>query len=267
MSNQELDKLFKNKLEDLKVQPSADAWSKIQKNSKEKQSSALFIKVAAAVVILAVFAGILWINNDEHRQNNTVAINNHPVAKKKENAQNKETKADSEPHDVVQADKNKEQHNIKPSGTEPVNKESEFTEQIAISKKNKEDRKVQSLTKKELANHPPASNSKLQETTDKETKNQDAETKNQKPEIRNQKPETRTLTFNIEQFASAKISGQEQGENQMIADADSQQKTTLKKVIGFAQDLKEGNDGLGELREVKNELFAFNFKNRNENSN
>ena len=59
MSSQELDKLFRDKLEELKKEPSTAAWSKVQgqMDNKGKKGMWFYLKVAAAILLLISFAG------------------------------------------------------------------------------------------------------------------------------------------------------------------------------------------------------------------
>lgn len=62
--NNKVDKLFKDKLEEHSLQPSAQAWEKVEAHLGKKNKMVLW-RVAAAVVLLGVltFAGLNW--NDE----------------------------------------------------------------------------------------------------------------------------------------------------------------------------------------------------------
>ncbi|HYC84360.1 MAG TPA: hypothetical protein VEB86_04025, partial [Chryseosolibacter sp.] len=58
--NQQPDKLFREKLEGFSRPVSASAWSRVEAGLNKKNSKGLWLKIAAAVTLLAVAAFILW---------------------------------------------------------------------------------------------------------------------------------------------------------------------------------------------------------------
>src|ERR1044071_355585 len=69
MSNK-LDKLFKEKLEEHSLQPTAQAWERVEAHLGKKNKMVLWVRVAAAVMLLGVltFVGINWSNSTSEEE-------------------------------------------------------------------------------------------------------------------------------------------------------------------------------------------------------
>jgi hypothetical protein len=69
-----IDRLFQEKLGDIQVQPSMDAWSEINAQlGPAKSTNALYLRIAAAVLILMV-SGMVWRSIHLTQQQPTVAL-------------------------------------------------------------------------------------------------------------------------------------------------------------------------------------------------
>ncbi|MFT5569422.1 MAG: hypothetical protein ACJAZM_001428 [Cyclobacteriaceae bacterium] len=69
-----IDRLFQEKLGDIQVQPSIDAWSEINAQlGPTKSTNALYLRVAAAVVILMV-SSMVWRSIHLTQQRSTLAV-------------------------------------------------------------------------------------------------------------------------------------------------------------------------------------------------
>ena len=280
MSNRELDNLFKTKLEDLERKPSANAWDRIQAGKQQKKGKGIWFysSIAAAVVLLIASAGVFLLNND-----NTATTTG--ITALEDDVKQKEAMAAKE----VEEEKLSLQKSESSQQLAVDNEQNSHSEEAIISKDNKDNKKdliAHSSQAKAVskANKGESSDKDLSKTRNQEpkTKNSELKTENQELNIENTEPKTlnshatnsttvastnqqpkeqdkgQTITFNIEDFKAATTVAK--------AAEKEEKRSPLKKVVDFAKNLKEGDAGLGELREAKNELFALNFKKENDNS-
>ncbi|GAA0893075.1 hypothetical protein GCM10009122_27540 [Fulvivirga kasyanovii] len=283
MSNRELDNLFKTKLEDLERKPSANAWERIQAGKQKKKGKGVwfYAGIAAAIVLLAAFTGVLLLNNETE---DTTIANLEESTKGQERAINTESplasdKKEKEP-EVPEGQKNNARPEASGTIASPSQQAGDTDNFIAHSDRNKD--KKGSNNKKPLENGSSGVETYNNFNTPTKVENTSVEIQNEKPETgeeeikildshatnsttvasTNQQPEAQdkgqTITFNIEDFKTAAAVAK--------AEEKEEKRSPLKKVVDFAKNLKEGDAGLGELREAKNELFALNFKKENDNS-
>src|SRR5687767_5192520 len=66
--NQQPDKLFREKLYNYQQPASSNAWSKVDAQLDKKNNKFLWLKVAAAILLLVVAAFILWPHNPDQTQ-------------------------------------------------------------------------------------------------------------------------------------------------------------------------------------------------------
>ena len=261
MKNQALDNLFKNKLAELRKEPPANTWERIQANTKKERFPWIYIRIAAAVVILAVFAGIIWIFTSNQPAVKIIAIHGTPVDERAEKQSNEHKQQVVDENKAIeglaQANKPEQKTTEKPQAESgPPKKQNPVTAQNKLTIDKTANKKSEQLAK-----------STETESNQPETYNQQPATRTQKGESSYQQQETRkrgtrAVTFNIEEFTAARIP-----ETTNVPANDVEKKTTWKKVVDFAKNIKDGKETIGEIREAKNELFALNFKNKNENSN
>lgn len=269
MSNRELDHLFKSKLEELEKQPSARAWNEIQAsvNTRNKRGGWFYSGIAAAIVALVTVGSILWVNRDTEQPVEQIAGKTE-VGSQKSEVRSRESE-DRSGESEVEAQRN----------TSLVKKEPLLALNNASSNTNKETANSKSQTSnpelRSKNNKLQTGNTKLEtvnselQTVNSELRTQNSEPENRELRTKDSEPRTedsemrtvntdgQTLIFNIEDFNTSKVTA-------TMDDADETEKdkkpSTLRKVIDFAKNVKEGDAGLGELREAKNELLALNFK-------
>lgn len=273
MSERELDHLFKHKLEDLEKAPSAAAWDKVQANMKKPESH-LFRQygVAAAVVLLMIAGGVFWVNKHN---------NDQPAEQLAENVGSGESEVGSPKSEVRSPKEEGGSQKEEARGTvseERSNKAEEMKENPVAEQKepllalNKPPRtepaqtgnnKTENTEPKTQNHEPETGNMELTtnrgliaESKEPETQNREPGTENREPGTENTEEQTgNTMVFDIEDFNKKAVAVAENP-----ADEDKDKPSALKRVLEFAKNVKEGDTGLGELREAKNELFALNFK-------
>lgn len=276
MSNRELDNLFKNKLEELERKPSAGAWDKIQAGSKKKtgKNVRFYMSIAAAVALLITSSVIFLPDNTIENKTTDITLQDEKTDQIKESTYPKEKELLT----------NKENHISGKEKDQPAQSaEPESNRQLAVdnsgSSKNSNDvvqsEKKDALLKKSTTPTTEGHDNMLTKATklpEQEVANSERETVTRElnivpdattttataSKVQEDESQGQTLTFNIEDFnTSTAVANTEEG---------IEKKSTLKKVLSFAKNIKESDAGLGELREAKNEIFALNFNKENDNS-
>ncbi len=225
--NNLLDQLFRSKLEDHATPAPAAAWSRIEKQLAKKNNTPWLVRIAASILLVSVIGGS-WLMNS--RTADTKLQSAAPLAQKAET--------------------------IKPSDAKPVAIEP------AHQKENKKASK--SATRENLVpdNRPskevPAVQNEVHQPIEpvvsddvdpmiSPVESQTTASHVASTTVTERKPIV--LEYRLEEVKPAAIAGN-----------DSKEKTTLSRVIDFARDAKNGDARFGELRQAKDELFAFNFK-------
>lgn len=255
MSNKELDSLFKNKLENLERQPGADAWNKIQVQTQKKKAGAwLWMRVAAAILLLLVSGIVIWnASQDTMTANETVATSES----KSEN-----TATDIQPESTL---KDEVENIDTPQQDIP---RVDNTQKVIPLKKSQEANRAPKILENdnpvannEATNVPLPTIDEIIEESGAETLIAENETADATHETENtsttQEATGTTLVFNIEDFQKTQVAAN--ATNEANTDEASEPKKGLNKVLNLMKELKS-DAGIGDLREAKNDIFAFNFK-------
>ncbi|MTI22351.1 hypothetical protein E1176_15065 [Fulvivirga sp. RKSG066] len=267
MSNQELDNLFKKKLNKLEKAPKADAWDKIQAQTNGKKAGWPYLRIAAAILILFTLGAILWVSIDQPIEQPTMAdkkvensntkspIDDDSIDQEELMAENEEinTVSENEEDDTVTDQDALKQH-IKSNPTPkekieaPVQKKAETT-------------KVEPVQKiEELA--VEKENIAAVEKSDATLEIEKASTPQEEQEVKS----GTTLEFDISEFTKTQTSVAQANSNQTKSDSpQATDEKGLSKVLTVMKDIKS-EAGLGNLREAKNEILALNFKKDNNGS-
>lgn len=252
--NQQPDKLFRDRLESFSRPAPANAWDKIEAGlDKKNNTGGMWWKVAASLLVLVVAGYILW----------TVLHNSTTPSQQLVNT-TKPQPAQSIPQ------KNTEQipaHDTTPKAdadiyTEPATQPIEKTAAKAINKYKKEPQQIiatqsvdDAATQPQLVAETttPVPAIAIEETPDV------AVTQHERVVATQQ---SITLVF------SADETDNYLNKNLSPEATDEEQKTsTFKRLLKKAQDLKNNQDPVGELRQKKNEILALNFKNEKRGQN
>ncbi|MEI9919802.1 MAG: hypothetical protein WDO14_13540 [Bacteroidota bacterium] len=121
MSNK-LDKLFKEKLEENSLQPSAQAWEKVEAHLGKKNKMVLWLRVAAAIAVvgLLTFAAFNWNSGYKEPKQEIVKKEIEKVEPVKE-----------EPKEIIEKKEIKKQR-VQPKVVIPVIEKVEEQEQVAV---------------------------------------------------------------------------------------------------------------------------------------
>ena len=254
MSNKELDNLFKNKLEEFEKNPPQNLWSQIddQLEPRKKKPIVWFLSVAASIILLFTIGWSVFLNEDKTIvQNDNVLALNEPI--KQANSSTNKTKDSTNEIDIASdnnveqkienavVQKSSEEKNTKitkekvtsllEKTTSTTKVESDDEHQIELKKVDKAVFKSDNLEN-------IAENKKVDATATTKTASNDTKGK--------------SIVFDISEFSN---------NNTLAQNTEEEKKESkLKKLFNIAKDLKEGESGLKNLREAKNDLFALGNK-------
>jgi hypothetical protein len=261
--NQQPDKLFREKLEDFSKPAPASAWDRIEAGLDKKNSKrGLWWKVAASLLLLAVAGYILWSST----RNNTISPSPSSIARKSESIPSTTSPAKEEAPDIIPQ-----------QAVDPVINQSQKTDAVTPLKKGAPsiEQKTDNKIKREEKYIPPASTSPTEATQELFAETEVPQEKIAEPShaettdvvIAQQErvvliQSSITLVFSAEEtnsYLNKNVSGE--------ATDDEEKPSTFKKLLKKAQDLKNNQDPVGELRQKKNEILALNFKNEKRGQN
>lgn len=238
--NQQVDKFFREKVEGTHKAAPASAWDKIETGLDKKNYKGLWFRVAAAVLIIAVAAFLLWPANKSATPEAPLAsLNKQPEVTKSEQVTETPTTgiAVTPPsqHTGQTPGKARKRKTHSASAIQPVIEESKT---VALSEE------VTDTT--ELYNS----------LTIKENEIAIASEESFHIEESSVTEEAVTLVYSAEEINDKYL------DKVALAKATSAQKkpSTFRKLLNKAYDLKNNQDPFGELRQKKNEILALNFK-------
>jgi hypothetical protein len=220
--NNRTDQLFKDKLGDHRLSPSAEAWSKVEARLSKKNNIVILWRAAAVFVLFGLLTGA-WLYWQSGQQD--------------------------QPQQLV----------IKPSGTnnsrldEPFiaqPEKEENTTQVAGIEKTKDLKKIKSKitegTQNKIVEPIPTENLVIKENelvADSKKISVEPQGKVEKPIV---------IEFTLDPVPVRTLVAQAEGDNE--------KNSGFEKILGKARDIKNGDSELGSLRDVKNELFALDFR-------
>lgn len=222
MSNR-IDQLFKNKLSEHKVSPSAEAWTKVQSGLSKKNKIIIAWRMAAVFVLMGALVGTWYFLNPN---------NLNPSAQL------------TEIKELVTPDNNGIDKPIE-STPEVVKPDLAQTSQV----KNRKKRNVNTSEKKETQDSKTESlainNNGLQNQVDEIVNLTESVsiTQTSKPIV---------IEFTLESISKVTPAA--------VAQASEAENSGLRKILDAALDVKNGDSDIGIIRDAKNQLFALDFK-------
>jgi hypothetical protein len=248
-----IDQFFKDKLEGHNLAPSEEAWAKVEANLSKKNNVVIWRIAAAILVAGALISVIMWSQRDNNNHEKILATkkSNKDSVKEKSAPQisSIEKKKEAKP-------KNKKSSNILPASPQIGNK-ADQKESIEIKTRSVTTTEGETLTTTKIVGKNNSSvatafvkTSAVEKTSDDKEK---INTKATPPTaIASTKQKPIKLEFTLDDISS----------DQPVATASEEKSTGLKKVWDLAREVKNGD---GPVHEIKNELFALNFKkNKNQ---
>ena len=242
MSDKDLDKLFKSKLEELQSEPSPRAWDEISSEIQSRKPVAWWY-VAAAVVILMSAVLIFQFNGSTDAPEIAMAdVTEETIAPVQA--------APEEDLNGVKSDINSEEIDLPP--VQDIEEDERIAQnQVADQPQAHAGEPVETTTEVEIEPALPTDEevvvADLNEEEISEVNAFDTDILQASETVAAVTGSTRS--FNIEQFGSAEI-----GEETPPGD---EEERGLKKVWNLLKNVKEPSNGIGDLREMKNELLAF----------
>jgi len=220
--NNRTDQLFKDKLRDHRLPPSAEAWSKVEAGLSKKNNLVILWRAAAVFVLFGLLTGT-WLYWQSGQQD--------------------------QPQQLV----------TKPSGTnnsgldEPLiaqHEKEENTTQVAAVEKTKHIKKIKSKiteeTQKKIVEPIPNENlliEKMELVADSKKIPIETLEKLEKPIV---------IEFTLAPIPTRTLVAQ--------ADGNDDKNNGFEKILDKARDIKNGDSEWGSLRDVKNELFALDYR-------
>lgn len=254
---EKIDQLFKNKLDDHSIAPSENAWARVEAELSKKNRlwlgtprPVLFWRMAAAVFLAGALLSVVYWSQIGGEAEKVSAKKSPTLNDSKKEAAQTPANPTANSGQVAQqknAVKQKEAVNHLASKKGVAKKEAAQHEQPSESKK-----KMIEI-EKELAqvytvklDHVDANQGATKEEKIKDQATQQAQVASIK-----QKPIK--LEFTLEALPS----------EETVATTTEEKTTGIRKVLNLAREVKQG-DGLGSLREKKDELLAHNFLTKKE---
>jgi hypothetical protein len=222
---QQPDNLFREKLENLRLEVPANAWSRIEAGLDKPSYKGLWMKIAAGLLLLAVAGVLIW------------------------NVTGKEeikTLASSPPDEKIGIDE---------SANNKVNEQA-----LALNDKPKQEFSKSVMEKKNRTSPLAASTTLASETQTKAVTSttETVATEISTPETNQTLSETQTAVYLV---YTAEEVNQKYLRKPPEDDATQEDKKSsrMQMLMGVAMNLKNGDGGLGDLRQIKDEILALNF--------
>jgi hypothetical protein len=234
MSDQDLDKLFKNKLEDLQESPSSEAWSRINSGLHTRRFP--LFKVAAAIAILTIAGGLVWYSLPKPGEMITESQQSVPESTVPSIQPEVDSESERQAEEIL-APKTQLAEESTVTKSQPADK-ADNKELIALSTLER----IPSPKPETKENPAPAIDEILSEQPEIVDLPKEKVSVEQEALVTGQ-----TLSFSISDF--------ENTQNTALNDAEEDE--GLKKVWGILKQVKEPQAGFGELRELKNNILAF----------
>jgi cytoskeletal protein RodZ len=226
-----VDKLFKDKLAEHSIQPSAQAWEKVEAHLGKKNRMVVWLRVAAALAVMGLLTFVVVNRNRNYEETKQELVTTQEVTKD-EVIKDEGTKIPATTDETPKAQSTKVKKQtagskvIIPAIEQPV-------EQIAV----------------ETGVRSQEPGDRSQESGDRSQKTEDGR---QKTEAGRQTKKGITLTYSL-----PSIKKPESPAEPLIAD---EKKTAFERVLQIAKEVKNGDNALGDLREAKDQIFALDFK-------
>lgn len=233
MSNQ-IDDLFKKKLEVHSVEPDPNVWSRISSGLLKKNKAIIWFRAAAALLLMV---SAFWLYQNISNSTPSKITEVQPTELKEEKPAVIQEKAIEEKHNTIKASV--------PTIQKP--------ELLADKKSNKSHNKM--VEEDNPAINMPINNIPIKQAESIAQVDTDPMKGNTENEEAVSKPTSKPIVI-VYELKSYTVKTESDSE----FDPFLQKKNGLKKVLDVANNIRTGESPLGGLRQVKEELFALNFK-------
>ncbi|GEM_PF-2672675 len=266
MKEYKIDQLFREKLADRKVRPSDNAWEKLNSGLGEerKKKSWIYWSVAASVILL-IGIGMLFFSSSEIAVKEQRMAEN-PTIEEQRSIPTESLQEVEEPDLSMENTSENLAENINPQA---VDKSSSDPDPEKVNENPIEETRNQSaeITEEKNIVSEESVNPEVEEVLVAES----VEPITVEEEEESIIPEK--IEPAIEEEPQSQLALNEQKEESYPeitivykkSDTQTQKTTTFKKIVTIARDITEGEYGIGELREAKNELLAFGKRKEDKN--
>ena len=224
-----LDELFKDKLTEHSITPSNGSWEKVEAGLSKKNNTVLWLRWAAVLVLGAFVLGAILIQRTEK----TVSS----VAKKVDSPANKESEVQKVAPAIAE-----EKLAVDNSLSKKKNKIKKYSQALATNSVTQEEKEIINATSQE------EKTSTLVETTVADVTSSNEKLKETNKSI--------VLVYTLDTIEpTVETSPAEVASN-------DKKDSSLKRVVNFAKDVKNGETPFGGIREMKDDLFALELKKK-----
>lgn len=276
MSNKELDSLFRNKLGELERSPKADSWDKIQGqlNTEKSKGGWFFMRIAATLLLLITFGAVYWLNQDEVEDKPMVAEKTVKEEIEEIPTQSSDFTHSVEPDQNTDASVAITHDKVNDNQTDNKAEEGLIRKQENTKKKIKRSPKPNRYIQKQMEIIPDSFEENIAQVETQEVPEKLSEKQEviEKIELNAQTDATPTTAIaSSEQYASSTgstlvfdIDDLDAPREVVKVESPSDRKRGLKRILELVKEVKNGEKGLSDLRESKNELLALR-KSKNDN--
>jgi len=245
------EKLFRDKLENFQRQAPAAAWGKIEAGLDKKKYKRFWLKIAAGLVLLAVAAFILWPASPTE---NTQPAYSKGVRSPSDRTGRQLTNTNTTTPKTEGVEKNDTEKNVTALAVDQVPVQKRSTPKNKFIKK---DEPVWTAELKPVRSGKTTSENNIVPVVESETQVAVAEIYSAE-EI-----PSRTIVYTAEEVNAKFL------RKKSPAEATQEEKKTsgIQKLMGLAYNLKNNDNGLGDLRQKKDEILALNFLNNEDKTN
>lgn len=243
--NQQPDNLFRQKLASHEIPVPATAWEKVEGNIHRTKRSRVWLKIAASLTLFVAASVVFFSNRWSTNTTLSVQVETGPEKKipdpKNQQAGSRATPAISPSADTLPVVKTPKRSAL-PSTPTDVKKT------VALDHADTLTRDEQTIPKIEILLEVIVADAVTESPVASDRPN------NTSPESHDT-PERVTLVYStedVEKYFNRTVNTD--------ATAGDEKSSTLKKLLARAYDLKNDQDAYGELRQKKNEIFAFNLR-------
>jgi|GEM_PF-5074824 len=270
MTKHKIDDLFKQKLAGSAFTPSTAAWSKLESQLAQKKKKGVFfyMSIAASLALLLTFGWLIWRSQAHVSQADTIALidmnKNRGLAPIDSVASQIPTvsteKTIVKPSEGVSVESVKDENPIKKKTPQskgkkkPVQKKSVpviMIQQESNLAQHDVSEEIQDDVSNEMIDRPLVTDELPQNTQESIAVNI--------PEHQAEQPSKESRSVKLIYTLKPAISAERIAQQAVIEET---KKSPLKKAMAFAKNIKENPKGIGNLRDVKNNLLSFN-KNKN----
>jgi len=257
MSQQQPDKLFREKLQGFQKPMPEDAWTRIEVNLNKKNNKKLWLNLAASVSVILVSTYFLLLRSAPEIK--SLKTNSSQIQPNKTTPQKKIANVDVIPFARVDQKIKSKFYKSNSSALNQLNAETS-------NKRNQIESNVpapsaqEMMAQKEIVKKSLEKNTGLIDTLDLNQNIIDP-AQTSITTTANRSLASITLVYTVEEVSKNYLNKNKTEEATFVNEKPSRFKKLLHKV----HDLKNNQDAFGELRQKKDEILALNFKKRTEN--